>query len=44
VFEEFGQVGTAAKQVEGTGLELALSRKFIEPHRGKIWRIEPCTN
>jgi GAF domain-containing protein len=37
VFEEFRQVGTAAKTVEGTGLGLTLSRKFIELHGGKIW-------
>src|SRR5262249_32296392 len=37
VFEEFKQVGTADKKVEGTGLGLALSRKFIELHDGKIW-------
>jgi signal transduction histidine kinase len=39
VFEEFRQVGTAAKKVEGTGLGLALSRKFIELHGGTI-RLE----
>jgi signal transduction histidine kinase len=39
IFEEFRQVGTAAKKVEGTGLGLALSRKFIELHRGGI-RVE----
>src|SRR5215510_9425626 len=37
VFEEFKQVGTADKKVEGTGLGLTLSRKFIELHGGKIW-------
>jgi signal transduction histidine kinase len=36
VFEEFRQVGAAAKKIEGTGLGLAISRKFIELHGGSI--------
>ena len=38
VFEEFRQVGhDYTKKQEGTGLGLALTKKFVELHGGRIW-------
>ena len=38
VFEEFRQVGNHyTSKAEGTGLGLALTRRFVELHGGRIW-------
>jgi signal transduction histidine kinase len=37
LFDEFQQTEAGIAQREGTGLGLALSKRFVELHGGRIW-------